>query len=161
MFVVVESVDLLCHTSAISRPHKISRLYILQWASYQIRKIAGCACAGMPGMFSPTLRVSDPDMHHGTCVMHVPWCMSGSLSDGFLWSRWGGENVPGTPGACATRNFTYLVRGPWDMSPGSHCCGHYPGIMPCNVSYYKTASFQKEAMRTQVALYFFYEVKFV
>ena len=27
--------------------------------------------------------------------------------------------------------------------------------------YNKTASFQKEAMRTQVALYFFYEVKFV
>ena len=26
---------------------------------------------------------------------------------------------------------------------------------------HKTASFQKEAMRTQVALYFFYEVKFV
>ena len=26
----------------------------------------------------------------------------------------GGENVPGIPGACATRNFTYLVRGPWD-----------------------------------------------
>ena len=25
----------------------------------------------------------------------------------------------------------------------------------------KTASFQKEAMRTQVALYFFYEVKYV
>ena len=25
----------------------------------------------------------------------------------------GGENVPGIPGACATRNFTYLVRGPW------------------------------------------------
>ena len=22
--------------------------------------------------------VSDPDMHHGTCVTHVPWCMSGS-----------------------------------------------------------------------------------
>ena len=51
--------------------------------------------------------VSDPGMHHGTCVTHVPWCMSGSLSPG------GGENVPGIPGACATRNFTYLVRGPW------------------------------------------------
>ena len=25
----------------------------------------------------------------------------------------GGGNVPGIPGACATRNFTYLVRGPW------------------------------------------------
>ena len=24
-----------------------------------------------------------------------------------------GENVPGIPGACATRNVTYLVRGPW------------------------------------------------
>ena len=24
----------------------------------------------------------------------------------------GGENVPGIPGVCATRNFTYLVRGP-------------------------------------------------
>ena len=32
---------------------------------------------GMPGTFSPPPRVSDPDMHHGTCVMHVPWCMPG------------------------------------------------------------------------------------
>ena len=36
--------------------------------------------------------VSDPGMHHGTCVTHVPWCMSGSLTRG------GGENVPGIPG---------------------------------------------------------------
>ena len=41
---------------------------------------------GMPGTFSPTLRVSDPDMHHGTCVTHVPWCKPGSLTSGFLWS---------------------------------------------------------------------------
>ena len=52
--------------------------------------------------------VSDPGMHHGngTCVTDVPWCMSGSLTWG------GGENVAGIPGACATRNFTYLARGP-------------------------------------------------
>ena len=25
----------------------------------------------------------------------------------------GGQNVPGIPGACATRNITYLARGPW------------------------------------------------
>ena len=49
---------------------------------------------------------SDPGMHHGTCVTHVPWCMSGLLTRG---SR---ENVPGILGACATRKFTYLVRGP-------------------------------------------------
>ena len=48
-----------------------------------------------------------PGMHHDTCVTHVPWCMSGSLT------RSGGENVPGIPDACATRNFTHLVRGPW------------------------------------------------
>ena len=42
---------------------------------------------GMPGTFSPPMRVSDPDMHHSTCVTHVPWCMPGSLTCGFLWSR--------------------------------------------------------------------------
>ena len=50
--------------------------------------------------------VSYPGMHHGTCVTHVPWSMSGSLTRG------GGGNVPGIPSACATRNFTYLVRCP-------------------------------------------------
>ena len=42
---------------------------------------------GMLGAFPPPLRVSDPDMHHGTCVTHVPWYMPGSLTSGFLWSR--------------------------------------------------------------------------
>ena len=50
--------------------------------------------------------ISDPGMHHGTCVKHVSWCMSWSLTRG------GGVNVPGIPGACATGNFTYLARGP-------------------------------------------------
>ena len=71
------------------------------WASYQIRKIADCACAGNAGTVFPTRQlqrktlVSGPSMHHGTCVTHVPWCMSGSLTCG------GGENVPVIPGACA------------------------------------------------------------
>ena len=46
---------------------------------------------GMPGTFSPTPRFRDPDMHHGTCVTHVPWCMPGSLTSDFLWSRWRGK----------------------------------------------------------------------
>ena len=53
--------------------------------------------------------VNDPGMYHGTCVTHVSWCMSGSLTRG------GGENVPGIPGACATRKFTYQARGPWHI----------------------------------------------
>ena len=52
---------------------------------------------GMPGTFSPPSRfqgkplLSDPGMHHGKCVTHVPWCMSGSLSRGDR------ENVPDIP----------------------------------------------------------------
>ena len=66
----------------------------------------------MPGTFSSPTRVSDPDMHHGTCATHVPWCMPGSLTNGFF-EVGGGENVPGIPGACAICNFTYLTRDPW------------------------------------------------
>ena len=50
------------------------------WAFYQMRKIAGCACARNAGNVSPSPRVSDPDMHHGTCVTHVQWCMPGSIT---------------------------------------------------------------------------------
>ena len=73
----------------------------ITWASYQIRKIAGCACAGNAGNVFPRRRfqrkslINDPGMHHGTCVPHVPWCMLGSFTCG------DGENVPGIPGACA------------------------------------------------------------
>ena len=65
--------------------------------------------------------VSDPGMHHDTCVKHVTWYMSGSLTRG------GGENFPG---ACATRNFMYLARGPWRRQLLSlknapcNACGH-------------------------------------
>ena len=44
--------------------------------------------------------VSDPNMHHARDVMRV------------RIARWR-ENVRGIPGACATRNFTYLTRGQW------------------------------------------------
>ena len=84
-----------------------------QWASYQIRKIVDCACAGNAGNVFPRHRiqrkprVSDPGMHHGTCVTRVSWSMSGLLTRG------GGETIPGIPGACANHNFRYPVRGPW------------------------------------------------
>ena len=58
---------------------------------------------GMPETFSPPPTyppplVSDPGMHHGTFVTHMPWCMPGSLTSG------GRKNVPGISGACATHN---------------------------------------------------------
>ena len=79
----------------------------IKWASCQIRKIAGCACTGNAWNVFPATDlkplVSNPGIHHGTCVTHVSWCMSGSLTHG------GGENVPGIPGACTTRNITFWL----------------------------------------------------
>ena len=40
------------------------------------------------------------------CIMARAWRMTGSLTLG------GGENVPGIPGACATRNFAYSGKRP-------------------------------------------------
>ena len=63
---------------------------------------------GKPGTFSSPPRVRNPDMHPGTCVTHVSWCMAGSLTSDLLWSRWRG-NVPGIPSACTTRNLGIWV----------------------------------------------------
>ena len=78
------------------------------WASYQIGKLADAHAPGMPGTFFPPPRVGDTDMHHGTCVTHVPWCMPGSLTSSFIWRRRRGKTFPAFP----THDFTYLVRGP-------------------------------------------------
>ena len=56
------------------------------WARYVNLRVA--QATGMPGTFSPPPRVGDPDMHHGTYITHVPWCMPGSLTSCFLWSWW-------------------------------------------------------------------------
>ena len=68
-----------------------SSLCCCTWASCQIRKFPGCACAGNARNISPPPRVSDSDMHLGTCVTHVLWCMPGPLTSSFLWSRWWGK----------------------------------------------------------------------
>ena len=77
------------------------------WASYQIRKIADCACRERfpRHWFQRKTLISDTGMHPGMCVTHVPQCVSGSLISS------GGENVPGIPGACRSHNFLYLARG--------------------------------------------------
>ena len=65
---------------------------------------------GMPGTFSPPPRVSYPDIHHGTCVTHVPWCMPESLSSGFL-CRWRGKR------SRRMRNPQFCVSGKRPMAP--------------------------------------------
>ena len=85
----------------LSRVFEKDKIIFGQGASYQIRKIEGCACARNGGKvflrlwFQRKPLVSDPGVNHGTCVTHVPWGMAGSLTCG------DGENVHGISGSCA------------------------------------------------------------
>ena len=116
---------------------------------------------GMPGTFPPPLRVSDLDMHHGTCVTHVPWCMTGSLTSGFLWSRWQGMRSRHSRHMCSPqfyisgkrsmvkfiRKIDWLVDTTWypraiNLAISSvHCLYHgisrYNLKVPWNESYYR------------------------
>ena len=71
---VVTVPSLICPVSQRSTMTGVLAALMKQWASYQIRKIAGCACAGNAGNVFPRRRfqrkplVSDPGMHHGTGV---------------------------------------------------------------------------------------------
>ena len=71
---------------------------------------------GMPGTFSPPAWVNDPDMHHGTYVTHVPWCMPGSLTCSFLWS-WCREKPSRHPRRM--RNPQFYVSGKRPMAMNS------------------------------------------
>ena len=66
---------------------------VTEWTPYQIRKICRLRMRWECWERFPRHRiqrkqlVSDPGVHHGTCVIHVPWCMSGSLTRGSRHSR--------------------------------------------------------------------------
>ena len=55
-----------------------------------------------------------------TCHTARAWCMCRDAGrDRLLTVSFkvvGGENVPGIPGACTTRNCMYLSRGPWEAN---------------------------------------------
>ena len=63
---------------------------------------------GMSGTFFPPPQISDPDMHHGTYVTHVPCCMPGSLTSGFPWSWWRGKR---SRHSLCMRNLQFCVSG--------------------------------------------------
>ena len=64
------------------------------------------------------LCVSNPDMHHGTWVTHMPCCMPGSLTIGFLWSRWRGNRSQHSRHMC---NQQFHVSG---KRPIRRSCGY-------------------------------------
>ena len=72
-----------------------------------------CACAGNAGNVFPTTvvkqsRHASRHVRHARAVMHA-----GIANSRFPLNSAVGENVPGIPGACTTRNFAHLVRGPF------------------------------------------------
>ena len=73
----------------------------------------GCACAGNAGNVFPATagkqsRHASRHVRDARVVMHA-----GIANSCFPLNSAAGGNVPGIPGACATRDFTYLVRGPY------------------------------------------------
>ena len=72
-----------------------------------------CACAGNAGNVFPVTagkrsRHTSRHVRHARAVMYA-----GIANYWFPLKTAAGENFPGIAGACATCNFTYLVRGPW------------------------------------------------
>ena len=125
-YILYISIDLGYHIGSKSYFHELLASYV---------KLRVAHAPRIPGTFSPPSRLSDPDMHHGACVTHVLWCMPGSLTSSFLWSQWR-ENVHTIPGACATRNFTYLVRGPCrDISMIFALCVSIPCLFSCGIDF--------------------------
>ena len=66
--------------------------YVVHGPLARYVKLRVAHAPGLPGTVSPVSQVSDPEMHHGTCMTQVPWCMPGSLTSGFFGSRWRGKH---------------------------------------------------------------------
>ena len=56
----------------------------------------GCACAGNAGNVFP-VTAGERSRHASRHVRHVPWCMPGSLTNGFLLKSAAGEKFPAFP----------------------------------------------------------------
>ena len=89
---------------------------------------------GMLGTFSPPPQVSYSDMHHGKCVMHVPWCMPGSLTTVFFKSV-AGKMLPTFPAHALPAILRILRKRPmfyyrlgnanvWPIRPQAHKCNN-------------------------------------
>ena len=94
---------------------------------------------GMPGTLTPPPRFSDPDMHHGTCVTHVPWCMPGSLTSGFFWSRWRGKR---SRHSRRMRNPRFCVSGKRSIGAMTSVITGHPTVGPTTCSVWQQRKHQ-------------------
>ena len=80
-----------CNVQWQNNVQQVGTCSILHVALAKYVKLRVAHTPGTSWAFSPPPRVSDPDVYHGTCVTHMPWCMPVSLTSGFLWNRWWGK----------------------------------------------------------------------
>ena len=109
------------------------------WASYQIRKIAGCAGTGDAGNVS-SATTGQWSQHASRHVGDARAVMHAGIGNKWflLWLagwQFGRENVIDLPGACTTHNFTYLVRGLFHVSLQRCACANSPYIRVISCSY--------------------------
>ena len=97
-----------CHKVKYNIHHEVCFVSIYHGALTRYVKLLVGHVSGMPETFSPPPRVSDHDMHHCTCVTHVPWCMPVSLTSGFLSSRWRRKH---SQNSRRMRNLQFCVSG--------------------------------------------------
>ena len=124
-------------------PSNLSTQEARPYASYQIRKIAIAHALGMLGTFSPPPRISDPDMHHGTCVTRVPWWMhAGVANRRFPLKSVSGKTFPAFP---AMHNPQFYASGkspissatfPFHKNYSGRYIETYP--LPYNLEYWQT-----------------------
>ena len=89
-------------------------IWLAIYISCQIREITSCACTGNAGnVFPRHCGLAIPTCI--TCVTRVPWCMPGSLTSGFLWSRWRGKR---SRQSRCMRNTRFCVSGKRPMERG-------------------------------------------
>ena len=119
------------------------------WLAYEplarYIKLRVAHAPGMSGTFSPPQGVSDPDVHPGTRVTHVPWCMPGSQT--MIFYSVAGKRFPAFPAhaQCAflrskrsmkrfitcthywrieSHLFLWIWDGNWKPSPKPRNCHH-------------------------------------
>ena len=112
-----------CKCQAVALSTKISLLYIF-YCNVHMRHVGWLLYTCNCGLHMRQKCRERFPRHLG---LAIPTCITAHKSRtrrDACWDRWlavffevgGGENVPGIPGSCTTRNSTYLVRVPWQDS---------------------------------------------
>ena len=65
----------------VKGPQAELRISIIYGPLARYVKLRVAHAPGMPGTFSPPSWVGDPDMHHGTCLTHVPAMMRAGIAN--------------------------------------------------------------------------------